>query len=248
MWRVPVQVAVRDQTDAGVRDNHARHLQIHEKAVNSPQVAANDAPQQTAAASPGNGVKLQGVVAEQVAGREPAPVKQDETALGHKDKVDPTSLLPMQTTTKNHKDELQTVTQEPVAADGRGEEGTMCSITGADALSCLQRAKTAECRALIRNVTCLQMEGKLYDLHIPYGCPLGRNYMGQRLDAMGAGADGPPVRIAYVLTVHGRALRQLKMLLKAIYHRDNFYYIHVDIVGTTHAQTAHHHSCRCSAC
>ncbi|XP_066496934.1 xylosyltransferase 1 [Tiliqua scincoides] len=37
-----------------------------------------------------------------------------------------------------------------------------------------------------------------------------------------------PVRIAFVLVVHGRASRQLKRMFKAIYHKDHFYYIHVD--------------------
>lgn len=40
--------------------------------------------------------------------------------------------------------------------------------------------------------------------------------------------DGPPVRIAYMLVVHGRAIRQLKRLLKAVYHEQHFFYIHVD--------------------
>lgn len=39
-----------------------------------------------------------------------------------------------------------------------------------------------------------------------------------------------PVRVAFVLMVHGRAIRQLKRLIKAIYHRDHYYYIHVDKV------------------
>lgn len=39
-----------------------------------------------------------------------------------------------------------------------------------------------------------------------------------------------PVRVAFVLMVHGRAVRQLKRLIKAIYHRDHYYYIHVDKV------------------
>lgn len=39
-----------------------------------------------------------------------------------------------------------------------------------------------------------------------------------------------PVRVAFVLMVHGRAERQLKRLIKAIYHRDHYYYIHVDQV------------------
>lgn len=40
-----------------------------------------------------------------------------------------------------------------------------------------------------------------------------------------------PVRVAFVLMVHGRAVRQLKRLIKAIYHRDHYYYIHVDKVS-----------------
>lgn len=43
-------------------------------------------------------------------------------------------------------------------------------------------------------------------------------------------AEGPPVRIAYMLVVHGRAIRQLKRLLKAVYHEQHFFYIHVDKV------------------
>ncbi|CAL8358790.1 unnamed protein product [Boreogadus saida] len=37
-----------------------------------------------------------------------------------------------------------------------------------------------------------------------------------------------PVRIAFVLVVHGRASRQFQRLFKAIYHVSHFYYIHVD--------------------
>lgn len=39
-----------------------------------------------------------------------------------------------------------------------------------------------------------------------------------------------PVRIAFVLVVHGRASRQLQRMFKSIYHKDHFYYIHVDKV------------------
>ncbi|KAL0197934.1 hypothetical protein M9458_006474, partial [Cirrhinus mrigala] len=37
-----------------------------------------------------------------------------------------------------------------------------------------------------------------------------------------------PVRIAFMLVVHGRASRQVQRLFKAIYHTSHFYYIHVD--------------------
>lgn len=44
------------------------------------------------------------------------------------------------------------------------------------------------------------------------------------------GVPSKPVRIAYMLVVHGRAIRQLKRLIKAVYHQQHFFYIHVDKV------------------
>lgn len=35
-----------------------------------------------------------------------------------------------------------------------------------------------------------------------------------------------------MLVVHGRAIRQLKRLIKAVYHQQHFFYIHVDKVQT----------------
>lgn len=43
-----------------------------------------------------------------------------------------------------------------------------------------------------------------------------------------------PVRIAFVLAVHGRASRQFWRLFKAIYHTSHYYYIHVDQVSQRH--------------
>ncbi|KAG9468996.1 hypothetical protein GDO78_021443 [Eleutherodactylus coqui] len=45
---------------------------------------------------------------------------------------------------------------------------------------------------------------------------------------IGAPPPEKPLRVLYMLVVHGRAVRQLKRLIKAIYHKDHFYYIHVD--------------------
>ena len=42
--------------------------------------------------------------------------------------------------------------------------------------------------------------------------------------------DIKPVRIVFVFTVTGRAVRQIRRLLKAIYHVDHYYYFHVDSV------------------
>ena len=41
-----------------------------------------------------------------------------------------------------------------------------------------------------------------------------------------------PLRIVFVFTVTGRAVRQIRRLLKAIYHVDHYYYLHVDSVST----------------
>ena len=40
-----------------------------------------------------------------------------------------------------------------------------------------------------------------------------------------------PIRIVFSLMVTGRAVRQVKRLLKAIYHRNHLYFIHVDKVS-----------------
>nr|XP_022917570.1 xylosyltransferase oxt [Onthophagus taurus] len=37
------------------------------------------------------------------------------------------------------------------------------------------------------------------------------------------------VKIVFLLTLNGRALRQVKRLLKTLYHRNHYYYIHVDV-------------------
>lgn len=41
----------------------------------------------------------------------------------------------------------------------------------------------------------------------------------------------PPVRIAFLLTLNGRALRQVRRLIRVLFHRDHFFYIHVDAVS-----------------
>jgi protein xylosyltransferase len=46
-----------------------------------------------------------------------------------------------------------------------------------------------------------------------------------------AESEEPPVRIAFLLTLNGRALRQVLRLIKVLFHRDHFFYIHVDAVS-----------------
>ena len=46
--------------------------------------------------------------------------------------------------------------------------------------------------------------------------------------------SGPPIRVVYLLSIHGRAFRQMKRLIKAIFHTDHYFYIHVDSVSILH--------------
>ena len=108
-----------------------------------------------------------------------------------------------------------------------------------DAMSAMNRAKAPICKELIHNVTCLQKAGLLYDTSIGRTCPLGPN-PGTGLSyspAKGVGAKvstkgGAPVRIVFLFSVHGRAVRQVKRLFKALYHSDHYYYVHVDSVSS----------------
>ncbi|XP_030646535.1 xylosyltransferase 2 [Chanos chanos] len=106
-----------------------------------------------------------------------------------------------------------------------------CEITGKDALSALHRAASKQCRQEIANIVCQHQAGELMPQALPQLCPHQVvSSAVQQVDILDADLSKVenPVRIAFVLMVHGRAVRQLKRLLKAIYHKDHFYYIHVD--------------------
>ncbi|KAK8750509.1 hypothetical protein OTU49_014874, partial [Cherax quadricarinatus] len=53
-------------------------------------------------------------------------------------------------------------------------------------------------------------------------------YVPSALKGHSSAGNNAPVRIAFILTVNGRAIRQLKRLVKALYHKDHFFFIHVD--------------------
>ncbi|XP_075033999.1 xylosyltransferase 2 isoform X2 [Mixophyes fleayi] len=107
-----------------------------------------------------------------------------------------------------------------------------CEIKGKDALSALARASTQKCQLEISNVVCLHQRGELMPQSLPRSCQItGKLATGLQWEESDVGAPPPekPLRVVYMLVVHGRAIRQLKRLLKAIYHKDHFYYIHVDL-------------------
>ena len=105
-----------------------------------------------------------------------------------------------------------------------------CHITSKEALSAIDRAKTEECRNMIRNVTCLSQANKLYDTGIKNSCPLGRNPAKQFQHVPYETGTGPLPRVVFLLSIHGRSSRQVQRVFKAIYHSDHYYYIHVDSV------------------
>ncbi|RXN01983.1 Xylosyltransferase 1 [Acipenser ruthenus] len=105
-----------------------------------------------------------------------------------------------------------------------------CEISGKEAISALSRAKTKECRQRIAEVYCQHKERLLMPEKVNRFCPLeGKANVNLQWDDESVEPVPPnPVRIAFVMVVHGRASRQLQRLFKAIYHADHYYYIHVD--------------------
>ncbi|KAM6972774.1 xylosyltransferase 1 [Aplochiton taeniatus] len=105
-----------------------------------------------------------------------------------------------------------------------------CEISGKEAISALSRAKTKACRQQIAEVYCRHKEGQLMPEKVHRYCPLeGKANANIQWDEdLTESVPAKPVRIAFVLVVHGRASRQFQRLFKAIYHASHFYYIHVD--------------------
>lgn len=108
-----------------------------------------------------------------------------------------------------------------------------CDISNKkDAQSAISRATTDTCKSLIHNITCLGQARRLYDEEIKNACPLGKNPgQGFRPIPYSQGS-GPLARVVFLLSVHGRAHRQMKRLFKAIYHTDHYYFVHVDSVSS----------------
>lgn len=44
-------------------------------------------------------------------------------------------------------------------------------------------------------------------------------------------STGDSVRIVFLLTLNGRALRQVHRLMNALYRSNHYFYIHVDVVS-----------------
>nr|XP_033770601.1 xylosyltransferase 1 isoform X2 [Geotrypetes seraphini] len=105
-----------------------------------------------------------------------------------------------------------------------------CEISGKETISALARAKSQQCRQEIAEVYCQHKQGKLMPEKVTRFCPLegkANNNVQWDEDSVEY-VPTKPVRIAFVLVIHGRASRQLQRMIKAIYHKDHFYYLHCD--------------------
>ena len=136
-----------------------------------------------------------------------------------------------QETTETKKASTEVTTSKVRATD----KPVFCDITNSDALSAITRASTTACKNMIKNVTCLAQEDKLYNMDIPNLCPLGTN-PGVAVESLSFSKDkNSSVRILFMLSLHGRSVRQVRRLFKAIYDSKHYYYIHVDSVSHSHS-------------
>ncbi|KAJ7992014.1 hypothetical protein DPEC_G00274190 [Dallia pectoralis] len=143
-------------------------------------------------------------------------------------KPSPTSSIQ---TPHQHQHQNQTRKSANVVPElGLQRERHQCEISGKEAISALSRAKSRGCRQQIAEVYCRHKERTLMPKSVPRYCPLeGKAFVNvQWNEDMEQAAPVEPIRIAFILVVHGRASRQFQRLFKAIYQTSHYYYIHVD--------------------
>ncbi|KAM7447918.1 Xylosyltransferase 2 [Porites harrisoni] len=129
---------------------------------------------------------------------------------------------------------------EPSRQDGEPERGPKpssleapfvppCKVKHKDALSALKRVKSERCKRQIYKTACLSEAKQLYNIDIKRTCPVPRE-KGSPAKWIDVAKTpyGNPIRIAYVVTVHGRAFRQVKRLFKALYHSHHYFFFHID--------------------
>lgn len=131
----------------------------------------------------------------------------------------------------------------PSKQEGNGETGgepavlekpfiPPCTVKHKDALSALKRVKSDSCKRLIYKTACLSEAKMLLKIDVKRSCPVPRDKgsPAKTVDPTRT-AYGSPIRIAYVLTLHGRAFRQVQRLFKALYHSNHYFFFHIDSVS-----------------
>lgn len=107
-----------------------------------------------------------------------------------------------------------------------------CQVKHKDANSALRRVKSESCKRLIYKTACLSEAKKLYNFDIKRTCPVPREKgsPAKWIDVANT-PYGNPIRIAFVVTLHGRAFRQVRRLFKALYHSNHYFFFHIDSVS-----------------
>ncbi|CAK8682353.1 unnamed protein product [Clavelina lepadiformis] len=104
----------------------------------------------------------------------------------------------------------------------------VCEVTLKDAQSAISRAKSQQCKQTISDVACKMQGNSLFPESMPRTCPHDFKFAAEAPIPAHFSDNLKPIRICYILVVHGRAFRQFRRLLRVLYHRDHYYYIHVD--------------------
>ncbi|KAL0992585.1 hypothetical protein UPYG_G00095350 [Umbra pygmaea] len=143
-------------------------------------------------------------------------------------KPSPAFSIQMSHQRPRHHQTRKSATAVPVL--GQRRKWHTCEISGKEAISALYRARSRSCRQQIAEVYCKHKDKELMPETVPRYCPLEGKANGnvQWTEDPEQAAPAMPVRIAFVLVVHGRASRQFQRLFKAVYHTSHYYYIHVD--------------------
>ena len=90
-------------------------------------------------------------------------------------------------------------------------------MTHKDAQSAIERAKTPRCKELIKTTYCRHKSDNLFAPSIKRTCQHEKTFIAPGPDiSPGDYVAEPDIKIAYLLIVHGRAIRQIKRLFKSI--------------------------------
>ncbi|XP_023222880.1 xylosyltransferase 1-like isoform X2 [Centruroides sculpturatus] len=105
-----------------------------------------------------------------------------------------------------------------------------CEITNKETISAIHRATTQACKQELVNITCLIQQGNLYPKRLPRYCPIEEpiKHEPKSINSIRAMAETDTVRIVFLLTINGRAVRQVRRLIRVLYHERHYFYIHVD--------------------
>ncbi|XP_055935993.1 xylosyltransferase oxt-like isoform X2 [Argiope bruennichi] len=102
-----------------------------------------------------------------------------------------------------------------------------CNITTREAVTAIHRATTQACKYEIANITCLMQQGMLYPKRLPRYCPLKEMVKLDPKPAMQV-SETDTIGVVFLLTVNGRAVRQVYRLINSLFSERHYFYIHVD--------------------